>query len=96
MLEDAATTGGAVAAVLAGIEALKAYSRRRAARNGNGGSSDCASIGKIATYMERMAAASERSAEASDHIRDSLVELRENQAILLRTIEREVIPKLQE
>lgn len=87
---DAALTSGAFALALGAIELAKVYARKRAAKNGNSPTAE------IAQHMQTMAAAAKQSAEASDHIRDALIGIKQEQAILLRTIEREVIPHLKQ
>ena len=81
------TTGGLY--LLYRIERLVAAALAK--RNGKPASA-CGS--SVADTLERSAVIQERTAEVLDQLHDSMTSVREGQAIILRTIEREVIPKL--
>ena len=58
----------------------------------NGKSASCAP--SVAEILERSAVIQERTAEVLDRLHDSMTSVREGQAIILRTVEREVMPTL--
>ena len=58
----------------------------------NGKSASCGP--NIAETLERSAIIQERTAEVLDRLHDSMTSVREEQAVLLRAIDREVMPTL--
>lgn len=91
--------GGTTGGLYALYRVERVLTKLWAKRNGNGGGgpsteTEAKHLGEIATHMASMAQSAERTAEAVDSMRDGQTAIKESQAILLRTLEREVIPHL--